>query len=109
LDTRSFGGTEQPVVRETPDWNYAMPVISRFYGVVIRMLGARAMGARFHAIYGDSELVVSIDPVRVIQGEAPPGIRELVLRWALEHQKELMTAWRRIEAGLAPASIAPLP
>jgi hypothetical protein len=38
---------------------------------------------------------ISIDPVRVIQGEAPPGIRELVLRWALQHQKEL-------DDGLAP-------
>lgn len=86
-----------------------MPVISRFYGVVIRMLGARVKDARFHAIYGDSELVVSIDPIRVIQGDAPQGIRELVLRWATEHQRELLTAWRRIEAGLAPAPIAPLP
>jgi hypothetical protein len=86
-----------------------MPVISRFYGVVIRMLGARGMGARFHAIYGDSELVISIDPIRVIQGEAPAGIRELVLRWGLQHQKELQAAWRRIEAGIAPLPIAPLP
>jgi hypothetical protein len=85
-----------------------MPVISRFYGVVIRMLGARTMGARFHAFYGDSELVVSIDPVRVIEGEAPAGIRELVLSWALQHQKELEAAWRRIEAGLAPLPIAPM-
>jgi hypothetical protein len=85
-----------------------MPVISKFYGVVIRMLGARAMGARFHAFYGDSELIVGIDPIRVIHGEAPAGIRELVLRWAFQHQKELEAAWRRIEAGLAPLPIPPL-
>jgi hypothetical protein len=86
-----------------------MPVISRFYGVVIRMLRASIMGAHFHATYGDSELVVSIDPVRVIQGDVPPGIQDLVLQWAFQHQKELLTAWRRIEAGLAPLPIAPLP
>ena len=86
-----------------------MPVISKFYGVVIRMLGARTLGARFHAIYGESELIVGIDPVRVIQGDAPPGIREMVLKWAGQHQKELIAAWRRIEAGIAPLPIAPLP
>jgi hypothetical protein len=86
-----------------------MPVISRFYGVVIRMLRANVMGARFHAFYGDSELVVSIDPVRVIQGEVPASVQQLVLQWAFQHQKELLTAWRRIEAGLAPPQIAPLP
>ena len=47
-----------------------MPVISKFYGIVIRMLCARPLDARFHAIYGDWELVVSIWPLTIIQGDA---------------------------------------
>ena len=49
-----------------------MPVLSKFYGIVIRMLVARSFAARFHAIYGNTELVVAIDPVRIVQGDAPP-------------------------------------
>jgi hypothetical protein len=86
-----------------------MPVISRFYGIVIRMLCARALAARFHAIYGDSELVVGIWPLRIIQGEAPGQVRELVLAWAGQHQQELLADWNRLQAGLIPHRIAPLP
>ena len=57
-------------------------MIARFYGIVIRMLCARALGARIHAFYGDSELVVSLWPLRIIQGDAPQRVSDLVLEWA---------------------------
>ncbi len=86
-----------------------MPVISKFYGIVVRMLFAPVMGAHFHAIYGENELVVSIRPVEVIQGDVPAPIRALVLEWARRHQAELQAAWRRCANGLRPLPIAPLP
>jgi hypothetical protein len=43
-----------------------MPVLSKFYGIVIRMLAARPVEARFHAIYGNWELVVGIWPLHII-------------------------------------------
>jgi hypothetical protein len=85
-----------------------MPVLSKFYGIVVRMLFAPLLGARFHAIYGNQELVVSIQPVAVIQGDAPPRVRALVLEWARQHQFELIAAWRRCQAGIRPEAIAPL-
>lgn len=85
-----------------------MPVIAKFYGIVIRMLCARALGARFHAFYGDSELVVGLWPVRIIQGDAPQRVRDLVLEWAREHQQELLAGWRRLQEGLPPPRVAPL-
>ena len=85
-----------------------MPVIAKFYGIVIRMLFLRSMEARFHAFYGNSELVVGISPVRIIQGEAPSGIAALVLTWAASHQAELLRAWQTIGAARKPAAIAPL-
>ena len=85
-----------------------MPVLSRFYGIVVRILFAPLFGARFHAIYGDYELVVAVAPLAIIQGDAPPHVRELVLRWAAGHQQELLTAWRRCGTGLKPQTIAPL-
>ena len=85
-----------------------MPVISKFYGIVIRMLCIRSLGARFHAIYNDSELVVGIWPLTIIQGDAPGRVREMVLEWAAQHQQELLAAWNRGSFGQKPFAIAPL-
>jgi len=85
-----------------------MPVIAKFYGIVIRMLFLRSMDARFHAFYGDNELVVGISPLRIIQGEAPKRIAALVLAWAASHQEELLNAWGAISYAQKPAAIAPL-
>jgi hypothetical protein len=85
-----------------------MPVLSKFYGVVVRMLFAPVLGAHFHAIYGEYELVVAIEPLCIIQGDAPARIRTMVLEWAAQHQEELLRAWRRCQVGLRPQAIAPL-
>jgi hypothetical protein len=85
-----------------------MPVLSKFYGIVIRMLFARSLGARFHAIYENWELVVGIWPLVIIQGEAPHWVREKVMAWAMQHQKELLAAWNQCQNGRRPALIAPL-
>ena len=86
----------------------SMPVISKFYGIVVRMLFARSFTARFHAIYGDTELVVAIDPLRIVQGDAPQRVRDLVMEWATQHQQELLEAWNRLNSAQQPKPIAPL-
>ena len=85
-----------------------MPVISKFYGIVIRMLHVRSMGARFHAIYNNCELVVSIWPLKIIQGEAPRRVHDMVIEWATQHQQELLSAWQRCQGGQPALRIAPL-
>ena len=85
-----------------------MPIISKFYGIIIRMMCVRELGARFHAIYGNSELVVGLWPVQIIHGDAPRRVKEMVLEWAAEHQQELMSAWNKIQWGEAPQAIEPL-
>ena len=85
-----------------------MPIISKFYGIVIRMVFIQPFGARFHAFYDDSELVVGIDPPRIIQGEAPRRVRVMVLEWAVLHQQELVEAWGQLRTAQKPVAIAPL-
>ena len=85
-----------------------MPVISKFYGIVIRMLLARDLTAQFHAIYENTELVVSIWPLKIVQGDAPRRVREMVLEWAAAHQQELLSAWNRCRFGQQPMRIEPL-
>jgi hypothetical protein len=72
-----------------------MPVIARFRGIVIRMLNLRTFGVRLHAFHGDREMVVELKTLRVIEGNLPEGIRELVLAWVGQHQRELLGGYWR--------------
>ena len=85
-----------------------MPVISKFYGIVIRMLIIRQFAAHFHAFYENRELIVGIAPLRIIQGDAPGRVRALVLEWASQHQQELLEAWSRLTHAQPLLPIQPL-
>ncbi|PYM13714.1 MAG: transcriptional regulator [Verrucomicrobia bacterium] len=85
-----------------------MPVISKFYGIVIRMLVIRPFAAHFHAIYENCELIVGVAPLRIIQGDAPRRVRDMVMEWAAQHQEELLQAWNRLSTAQTPLPIAPL-
>lgn len=68
-----------------------MPVLAKFGGIVIRLLCLRSMGARLHAFYGNEELVVDVDEVRVVSGQAPERVSRMVLAWARQHRREILT------------------
>lgn len=85
-----------------------MPVLSTFYGIVIRIFFTSSFVAHFHAIYHDYELVVGIDDLTIIQGQAPLRVRQMVLEWANQHHYELRDAWRRCENAIPPRPILPL-
>ncbi len=76
-----------------------MPVIARFYGIVIKMyfLAGEHNPPHFHAIYGDSVGVFSISPLKLIEGDMPVRAKAMVLEWAAEHASELMEMWEAQE------------
>jgi hypothetical protein len=63
-----------------------MPVLAKFGGIVIRMLIDRTFGTHFHAFYGDCELVIALNPLRVIQGDSPAWVKEWALEWVKYHE-----------------------
>src|SRR5208282_5862994 len=77
-----------------------MPVIAKFCGIVLRLLIDRTFGTHVHAFYGDFELVIGLNPLRVIQGDAPSWVREWALWWLGWHQSELLVG-RKIDLNLA--------
>lgn len=85
-----------------------MPVLAKFYGIVIRMVSAPPHRARFHAIYGNSELVVGIAPLTIVHGNAPARVQDMVLEWAAQHESELLESWNRCRRAEKPLVIAPL-
>lgn len=85
-----------------------MPVLAKFYGIVIRKLTDQTFGTRFHAFYGDSKLVIGLNPLRVIQGETPLWVREWALEWVRRYQSKLRYA-RTIDLNVVTPMSHPAP
>lgn len=83
-----------------------MPVLAKFYGIVIRMLFSKSLPARFHAFYGGEEVVVEIFPLRIVGGSVPPPVAARVLEWGRMHRRELLEAWQRCRVAQRPLPIA---
>jgi hypothetical protein len=62
----------------------------------------------FHAIYGEFEAHIGLDPLEVIQGKLPRRALQLVLDWAELHAGELRENWDRGQRPLMMSSIQPL-
>jgi hypothetical protein len=84
-----------------------VPEICRFYGIVIQMLVNEHAPPRFHALYGEHEISVSIRD-GAVTGEFPPRARRLVLEWREQRVTELVTNWERLRAGQPPLPIMAL-
>jgi hypothetical protein len=85
----------------------AVPEISRFLGIVIRMYYREHAPAHFHARYGEYEIVVQIE-TGVVEGQFPRRALRHVLEWYELHREELAEDWERAGAGRPLRPIAPL-
>lgn len=74
-----------------------MPVVSRFYGIVIKLYFREHGVPHFHALYGEHNAVFAIDTVEMIEGDLPNRARRLVTEWAQQYQGELRRMWETQE------------
>lgn len=86
-----------------------MPLISAFYGILIRMFFNDHPPPHFHARYGEFEATIEISTLDVMEGELPPRALKLVQEWAMIHREELLKDWRLCREKAPPAKIEPLP
>ena len=88
----------------------ALPTISMFYGIIIRMYFAPGEHPppHFHAYYGEYTAMVDIRTCELIEGNLPRKQIKLVLAWAELHQQELMNDWNLVMSGKEPVNIQPL-
>jgi hypothetical protein len=84
-----------------------MPEISRFFGIIIRMLANDHAPPHFHASYGDYEIGVTIRE-GIVTGRFPGRALRMVLEWRDLHEVGLLENWERLRRGEAPAEIPPL-
>ena len=73
-----------------------MPVISSFYGILIRMYFGDHVPPHFHAEYGEFSAQIRIADFGIEAGYLPPKALALVVEWASIHQSELMINWKNL-------------
>ena len=72
-----------------------MPVVCRFYGIVIRMYFQQAEHnpPHVHALYGDDVAAIELQNGEVLEGHLPPKALSMVREWVSLHKSELLEMW----------------
>ena len=76
-----------------------MPVLSRFYGIIIRMYFQQAEHnpPHIHALYGEDMAAIDIQTGEVLEGHLPPKALAMVREWAAIHNNDLLHMWETQE------------
>lgn len=76
-----------------------MPVLSRFYGIIIRMYFQQAEHnpPHIHALYGEDMAAVDIQTGEVLEGHLPPKALAMVREWSAIHKNDLLHMWETQE------------
>jgi len=84
-----------------------MPEISRFYGIIIRMLFNDHNPPHFHIEYQGYEAVINIKD-GTVDGKIPRRALTLVFEWLDLHKDELLTNWELSQTEKPLNKIEPL-
>lgn len=74
-----------------------MPVISMFFGIIIRLFyrdNKQHHAPHIHAEYQGKIAVFSIEEGRILNGEIPSSKARLVVAWIEIHREELLADWK---------------
>lgn len=76
-----------------------MPVISRFYGLVIKMYFQQSEHnpPHIHVVYGEYIGAIDIKTFEMLEGDLPPKALSLVKEWMGKHQDDLLQIWNTQE------------
>lgn len=88
-----------------------MPVISMFYGIIIRLYlidNRHHQLPQIHALYGEFEASLDIAEGQVLAGHLPRKQLRLVQAWIELRKDELMADWALAVQGELPYKIDPL-
>lgn len=87
-----------------------MPEISRFYGIIIKMIfldDDKHHKPHVHVTYGDYEASVGIDG-ELLGGSLPVKQLKILNGWLALHEDELYAAWNNAVRGIHFDKIEPL-
>lgn len=72
-----------------------MPILSNFYGIVIKMYFQQAEHnpPHIHAIYGEYVGVIDIKTGYLLEGDLPMRALNLVQEWVVQNKEKLLKMW----------------
>jgi hypothetical protein len=87
----------------------AMPTISMFFGLIVRMYYApkEHNPPHVHVFYQDAKAIISLDG-KVVDGELSLRHLRLMQAWIEIHREELMADWELCQNGEKPFQVEPL-
>jgi hypothetical protein len=85
-----------------------MPVISTFFGIVIRMFYREHGVPHFHAEFQGQQATFTFDGEDLAGGLESRTARRLIKEWCVAHRAELDANWSRMKSGEPLERIAPL-
>lgn len=76
-----------------------MPVISRFYGIIIRMYFQQKEHnpPHIHALYEENVAAIDIQSGDILEGNLPPKALAMVREWIAIHKNDLLNMWETQE------------
>ena len=87
-----------------------MPVLSVFYGIIIRMykeISGKHHKPHIHVEYSENEAVISLDG-EILEGSIPKAKLILVEAWMEIHREDLEANWKLLSNGEQFFKIEPL-
>jgi len=87
-----------------------MPVLSLFYGIIIRMykeISGKHHEPHIHVEYSGNEVVISLDG-KILEGSIPKAKLILVEAWMEIHHEDLEANWKLLSNGEQFFKIKPL-
>lgn len=72
-----------------------MPILSNFYGILIKMYFQQAEHnpPHIHAIYGEYIGAIDIQTGELLEGDLPNRALKLVQEWLQVHRQEVLNIW----------------
>jgi hypothetical protein len=85
-----------------------VPVISAFFGIVIRMFYREHGLPHFHAEHGRDQATFTFDGQMLAGSIRSRRARRYIEEWASLHRRDLQANWERMQAGRPLERIEPL-
>ena len=76
-----------------------MPILSHFYGIIIKMYFQQAEHnpPHIHAVYGEYIGAINIQTGELIEGDLPSRALKLVQEWLQIHKNDVLAIWNTQE------------
>jgi hypothetical protein len=74
-----------------------MPVVSMFYGIIVRLFyfdNKKHQKPHIHVEYQENQAIICIPDGEVMEGFLPKNKLHLVLAWIEIHKEELVADWK---------------